>query len=88
MSDIPPKWEELTPEQQAALVEFGQRFAEGLRKLADAFNALTAAAVEAHRQVEALGLMGETAPFVLDGDIPWVVEDDDTTPTPAGDNSP
>lgn len=53
MSDYPSKWEELTPEQQAALVEFGKRLAEGMRKLADAFNQLTAAAVEAHRQVEA-----------------------------------
>lgn len=87
MTDYPRKWEELTPEQQAALVEFGKRLAVGMRQLADAFSALTAAAVEAQRQVEPLGLMRETAPFVLDGDIPWVVEDDDADPTPDGDIS-
>lgn len=52
MSDYPRTWQELTPEQQAALVEFGKRLAEGMRQLADAFNALTTAAVEAHHQVE------------------------------------
>lgn len=88
MSEIPRKWEELTPEQRAALVEFGKRLAAGMRQLADAFSALTAAAAEAQRQVEPLGLMGETAPFVLDGDIPWVVEDDDAATTPDGDSSP
>lgn len=44
---------DLTPEQQAAMVEFGKRLVQGMRKLADAFNQLAAAAVKANDQVEA-----------------------------------
>lgn len=88
MSNEPAKLDDLTTEQQAALVEFAERFTEGLHQLADAFKAIGTAAIEANRQVQAVGAMRETAPFVLDGDIPWAVEDDDATPTPDGDPTP
>lgn len=76
MTDRSREWEDLTPEQQAALVEFGNRLAEGMRNLADAFNQLTAAAVETSRNIEALTAVRDGAAFVLDGDIPWTVTDD------------
>jgi hypothetical protein len=42
---LPRTIDDLTPEQQAALVEFGNRFVEGMGKLAEALRRCTAAAL-------------------------------------------
>lgn len=53
MSDHPPQWDELTPEQQATLVEFGRHLVEHMQAMADAMQRFAAAAAEAARQIEA-----------------------------------
>lgn len=56
MSDYPRKFDELTPEQHAALVELGRKMAEHMQSLAEAFSQLAAACVEAQRNIEAARL--------------------------------
>jgi anti-sigma regulatory factor (Ser/Thr protein kinase) len=91
-SSHPRQWEDLTPEQQAAFIEFarefGRRLAEQMQQLEVAFRNLATVCAEAARNVEAMGsAVRDDGAFVLEGDIPWVADDVDATPTPDGDTS-
>lgn len=54
MTDYPRKWEDLTPEQQAAVTEFWQQLAENMRNLREAFANIVTACADAVRSIEAV----------------------------------
>lgn len=58
----PREWEELTPEQQAALVEFGRLFVEHIEAITEAFQQFGAACAEATHTIEAIDWPRPTDP--------------------------
>lgn len=54
MTDRPREYDELTPEQHAALVELGRKLAEYMQEISDAFATFITACAAAQRAIEAM----------------------------------
>lgn len=59
---VPIDPQELTPEQQAALVELGRKMVESMRVLVETFEQFGAACVEAYANIEAVDWQPDTPP--------------------------